>query len=399
MMTEKDKQSLEMFNRQAMMNGERVPVIFTRMPVDLDLDTNGTAWIGDVLSSNEFVPKTTSESQGATMPWAIQYLNCEEDVVNLCGGRGKDKYNAYCWVKRSDVTLETETGRYPMANRQPKSQASWHPGWRVHQFESRKVALVFLNAFKKAFKIWEDGIKDQFPLDVKYWHVGSIYKDIQKNFVENIKGVRKGNSHCEKYFEKHNLEKMCYTMMHGMSEFTPVNIGYENSIIKHARKGENGFPKQVGVMPYVGPDLLPLKWKIPDGDVDVHAIAIASNYEAPNFDHLFEEEIEEDNDEDAEDAEDERRDLSAQDTSRFVSSTGIVPGEGWASSVFKETGVQEYCDGSAMSECNRGGWCATEGSNDRHGCLSGDGLSGWLVIDIPHVEEGIILAKSEVSKG
>lgn len=191
-------------------------------------------------------------------------------------------------------------------------------------------------------------------------------------------------------------------MMHGMSEFTPINLGNGNSIMRNAKTGANGFPKPLGEMIYKGPDILPLKWKIPEGDVDVHAIAIATNYEAPNFDHLFEEKLEEDDedDEDAEDAENERRDLkqiSAKDASRSVSSTGIIPGEGWASYFAQSTGgIEEYCDGSAMSECNRrNAHCTTYGNNDRHSCLSGDGLSGWLVIDIPHVEEGLILAKSE----
>ena len=232
------------------------------------IDTNNTAWLGDIIPAESMLPQTTSESQGATLPWAVQYTNCAEDVA-LCGGRGKDKYNAYCWEPRSDVDLKEERSSKPMSGRQPKGQASWHPGWRSHQLESRKVALLFLKAFEKSFEEWEFGInKDGFPLADEHWHVGAIYKDIQDNFKANINGPRKGKSQCELGFKEYGLDKMCYTMMHGMSEFTPINLGNGNSIMRNAKTGANGFPKPLGEMIYKGPDILPLKWKIPEGDVD-----------------------------------------------------------------------------------------------------------------------------------
>lgn len=401
MMTEKAREGHEMFNRQAILTGERAPIIFTRVPHDLLTETGGKAWLGDVVAGVASIPETTSVEEGRTMPWAIQYLQCAAGV-DLCGGRGFEKYNTVCFIERNDY----DGTHLKMENVKPKGQASWHPGWRDHQFESRKVALTFLKAFKKAFDVWEEGMKvDGFPLKESYWHVGSIYEDIQKTLHDYVNGEGKGKSRCEEAFEPYGVEKWCRTGMHGMTEFTPVNGGFANSIIEHAKKGANGYPKVVGgKMPYAGPELLPLNWKIPEGDVDVHAIAIATDYDVPQLEFLWEDE---DNDEEVDNSRRRLRQMTdnglnsmkLQQTERVLSSTGIVPGEGWGTSenaVMQRT--DEFCDGSAMSECNRAPGdtrCLLYANNDRRGGLTGDGESGWLVIDVPEVKEGIIFAKIE----
>jgi len=83
---------------------------------------------------------------------------------------------------------------------------------------------------------------------------------------------------------------------------------------------------------------------------------------------------------------------------RNTLSDEVVPGIGWG--IFSEalSEVTGYCDGSANSlDCHRGddNNCLLSGHNDARNTISGDGLSGWLVIQIPKVKEGLILARME----
>lgn len=61
------------------------------------------------------------------------------------------------------------------------------------------------------------------------------------------------------------------------------------------------------------------------------------------------------------------------------------------------TVVKGFCDGSAQSECKRDvdNKCMMYGANDNHLDLHGNALSGWLVLQMPNVKEGIILGRME----
>lgn len=410
-MTEKKKEAIDLFNKQGLMNGERVPIIFSRYFNDIVDETDGKAWVGNFNNVLKDLPETTSEEQGRTLPWLVQFQNCF-DGVSLCGGRDMiDKYDAYCWVDRNDVPeVDPNHGRPPLISRRPGGQASWHPGWRGHRIASRKSAMLFMVAFKQAFDIWEKGIKtDGFPLAEKYWHVGDVYEDIRDSLHKNINGERKGKSVCETKFKEHGVDAWCRVSMHGMSTFRPINLGNGNDILKNLKAAPSGYvPKNQYQLLYTGPDLLPLSWKVPEGHVDLHAIAIATSYEAPMNEHLFD-----DTDDDAvEDAElgrmlrasnNEELDHSQSENEsyRSLSSSDIVPGEGWG--LDKNASEDEYCDGSPQAECGRDNAnapyfsCLLDGDNDRRNTLSGDGLSGWLLMTIPgEIKNGIIWAKFEV---
>lgn len=393
-MTEKDVPSTTFFNRQGILGRERVPVLFTSFPNDIYKETGEKGWVANLDPYTDDIPVTTSEEQAATLPWAARYINCDDEIKNLCGAASPFKWDGVCWVPRSDVDPDKLGIRLARA---PGGQASWHPGWRSHQLDSRKKAVFVLNALKKAFDVWEEGVKkDGFPLNEKYWHVGSIYKEVQESLKNNIGEGKEGE--CEEKFEKFGVKKLCYLPMSGMSQFTPVNIGQENSLLKHVTKGANGHPREVSHHHiYKGPNLWPVAWKIPSGDVDVHAIAIATNYEAPQIDHFWEDVGDDDDVE--EDAESGRRlDQAVKNEERVLSSTGIVPGEGWGLTSNTQT-PEDFCDGSPMSECQRSVKvsCPLYANNDHHGSISGDGNSGWLVINVPNVKNGYIVAKMEVS--
>lgn len=83
------------------------------------------------------------------------------------------------------------------------------------------------------------------------------------------------------------------------------------------------------------------------------------------------------------------------EVSRSLGGDNIVPGEGWG--MYSDTSSKgDLCDGSPMSECHRSHEsCLMYGNNDLHSGIAGDGLSGWLVINIPPIKSGIIWAKME----
>ena len=204
---------------------------------------------------------------------------------------------------------------------------------------------------------------------------------------------------------------------------------------------------------YNGFDLLPLAQQIPDGEIDVHAIAIATTSPPPDIDHSW---IEDENSAESGDSPPTRRWLREasevgfrkgaemfppstvvknrllllkkeenQEATRSSPSSSdnpmlrrrlqsdaansnatvarvaadatddIVPGRGWEMHGWSP--VKGLCDGSAQSECSRNeaSNCMMTGTNDKHLDVWGNSLSGWLVFTLPKVREGIILLRLE----
>jgi hypothetical protein len=69
----------------------------------------------------------------------------------------------------------------------------------------------------------------------------------------------------------------------------------------------------------------------------------------------------------------------------------IVPGEGWE--VVDE--LPGDCDGTFYSTCGREetNKCPALGHQDSRGSIVGNEYSGWLVLDLPSVKEGLIIIK------
>lgn len=416
LMTERNPADMDLFHKQAMLGGERIPILFDGKVGNLKDETGGMLWYGERMKAEGLMPITTGLAQAETLPLATRYQTCEPGV-DLCSDRNNpNKYTDSCWEPRSDYTPTTSQ----MAH--VGGQAGWHPGDRNHQFNSRKNILLFLDAFDNAFDVWEEGIKsDGFPLNESYWHVGTQYKTIRNNLVESINDTTKAKTACQERMAAvfPELEKACRIPLSGMSQFTPINLGLEgNSITKYVKSAPNGYhPRNTMVVEpaYTGVDILPLIWKIPDDQIDLHAIAIASTYAAPELDHS----IADEDDEDAEEAEDARRMLRTvimgnmdidreldpshsditplppmNESPERILSDAVVPGLGWERSA-ETLSTTGYCDGSPMSTCKRNPNfnCLLYAHNDNHGTLNGNGLSGWLVITIPKVKYGLVFAK------
>lgn len=432
-MTEKGP-PVDLFNKQAILSGERVPLIISDYHFNVVAETKGKAWMGKYVNGNEknLFPDTTYEN-AASQPYAARWMNEKEE-----------KYNAICWEPRSDFTPETNQ------HEKPGSQVGWHPGNRYHQWEGRKLALIILEALGVAFERWEEGVgKEGVPLAASYWHVGDVYKDIRENLRTHITTPTEDDndvrSECEQLYPW--LPRVCRVQMHGFGMWTP-HAHEDFNFLNIIHPAPNGYkPHFTERNAYNGFDLLPLNQAVPDGEVDVHAIAIATTSDPPDLDHSWIEDDEEGaGDENLTNADSLTDNADAPPPSRrwlreasnvafrkgaelfepstvvnsrflpkvkndkFISDApllrrkmdeytsdadAIVPGRGWLASGWTE--LEDFCDGSAQSECSRKkeADCLLYGTNDSHREVSGNSLSGWLVFTVPKVREGIILARME----
>jgi len=419
-MTETGLGPRELFSKQALIGGERVPLIFINNIGGLEEETSNTIWNGDVLAGDGIVPSTNNPKQVSSMPWATQFVQCSSQSKDFCEMK-EYKYHEKCWEPRTDITPKREQAAHA------GSQVGWHPGDKSHQFESRKYAMTILHALSKAFDVWEDGInKDGFPLKEEYWHVGAQYKQIQTNLITYMNGKGKGQSECEKRYSTCGFDKVCRTAMSGMTEWTPKNNPDVNNIYSRLKPDKHGYVPSMDDPVYTGTDVVPLIWKIPENDVDVHAVAIASTYAAPDLDQSWRErdrklltellndghsrvtKVFSDQSRSAQQLAQDRliqtRNLRKKKKSNKTSekssggsgySSDVVPGSGWG--YMNAENSMGFCDGSTTSECGRGSdqKCLMYGHNDHKGILIGDALSGWLVIQMPKMKEGLIIAKME----
>ena len=423
-MTEKGN-TVDLWNKQAILSGERVPVILSPFHFNVMDETNGTALMGNLMVDAPMVPPTPDDDpddpeQAQALPWATRHLD----------GRA-EKYNAICWEARSDLT--------PVENQDahPGSQVGWHPGWRYHQFQGRKVALILLKGLAAALDRWEAGIEaDGFPLAEHYWHVGDLYNTIRENLRTHVNTpneveVEGGEttdlrSPCEHAFPY--LPRVCRVAMHGYGMWEPrAHNSYD--LLNIIEPAPNGYkPHWVEGNWYAGFDVLPFVQRIPDGEVDPHAIAIATTFPAPDLDHDWIEDEDSGGGTNSTPAANEpptrrwlreatRRAFHNQPTVIDVGSLelaqrraksksqqrrrlgddseAITPGRGWVSHAWRPD--EGFCDGSPQSECNRAehNKCMSIGHNDNHRDVAGNTLAGWLVFSVPNVKEGIVMARME----
>lgn len=201
-MTEKGA-AVDFFNKQAIMSGERVPIILTDNWFDIMAETNQTAFMAQYGHNDKAIfPETTYENCKEQV-WAARWMNGKEE-----------KYNAICWEPRSDFEPERKQ------DAKPGSQVSWHPGNRHHQWQGRKLALVMLEALVVAFERWEEGIKASgLPLAASYWHVEAMYNTIREKLRTHVNTPKPGEeegtprSACENMYKW--LPRICRVQMHG----------------------------------------------------------------------------------------------------------------------------------------------------------------------------------------
>jgi hypothetical protein len=264
--------SVDFFNKQAILSGERVPVLITEKPFQILVETDGMAYLGRYINDKPIFPETTLENV-QTLPYAAQWHDEKED-----------KYNAICWEPRSDFepTLSQKD--------KPDSQLGWHPGNRRHTWSGRKLALIVLHGLSIALDVWEGGIQDAgVPLAEKYWHVRAEYESIREKLRTHVTTPQPDNadvrSPCEKMIPW--LPRVCRVQMHGYGMWVP-RAHADFDFLKLVHPAPNGYkPYYSQKNIYDGFDLLPYRQKLADSEIDVHAVAIATTDPAPELNHYW----------------------------------------------------------------------------------------------------------------
>lgn len=371
--TEETDGSLDLLYKQSVMSGERVPIILTDKPGNFIHETMGHAWMGNLQPGHE-----------------------------LCGNRKRgpcnfNVFNSACWVERNDVTPETPQDL--------KIPSEAYESYHVHQLEGYKLALLVLEALDGALQTWSFGIVSTgVPHAPKHWHVGHLY-DTMRESIRTFQDDDESISECEKMMG--DLKIICRVEMHGYTEFTPRVTPYYNSL-KALLPAEMDISNYNKPQIYVGIDLLPLNWKVPENQTDVHMISIATSAPIKSTDEdddsLLSDGsswINQDDDHDTGDGSIRhlrncvvRRCISRRTDSatnvRNVKSV-LIPGKGWTMS----NPVTGFCDGSSQSTCGRhaNNTCLLAGHNDYQSGILGDGSSGWLLLMVENVKEGIVLVR------
>ncbi len=194
---------------------------------------------------------------------------------------------------------------------------------------------------------------DEYALPDDAWHVTDYYANVRNKLHE-----KDGETDC--YKSDAWPKRMCSTPMRAYTEFQPRPNPEKTSLLSIMKPASNGFKPHIhpGNL-YNGPDVFNPFTAVPEGEIDV--LAIVSNgrtYEEIGKDRL----------------------LGTVDAIEQGLGTGLLnafnPG---------------YCDATYNSECGRQGSCLLSGQGDSRACIGFHSYSGWIVMTLPQVKEGIIV--------
>lgn len=399
-MTEKGSPNhIDLFFRQGLIGGKRVPVIWSaggQFSILKKLHEECDADVGEFGRGSFGIEPTTSEEQAETLPWAVQYMKCSDDAKDVC--KKHPLYCAKCWVDREDGIRPEEP-----QNEHFGGQVSWHPGWRQHQLQGRVIAFSLLEALQQAVQLFSDGTMGGPPLADEEWHVNDYYNNIR----EKVKNT-KMDPEVARCFQGEGLPKrVCTTPMRAVSQYTPranFNVTSLASIVKPAADGY--VPKNNKVALYEGRNAHNECFDIPEGQIDVLAIVagrrrnlqqeVPLNFTKPTTNVRRTTSV-------------KRRTKTKATSETYVPARRlsqpspeqeqqqhrnldeIKPGRGWE--LVGEP--QGYCDGTYDAVCSRDTHhkCVLAGHHDSRAAVVGNALSGWLVMSLPAVEAGIIMVK------
>jgi len=183
--------------------------------------------------------------------------------------------------------------------------------------------------------------------------------------------------------------------MHGRSQFTPRKNFDQSSIVSIVKPATDGYvPRNEKKMLYEGRDAHNECYDIPSGQVDVLAVVSGrrrrlgqtsfDSSTVPALQLAAETTLVE-----HKQVKNERTTPEKNQQQRQLGE--ITPGRGWEVSGEPDG----YCDGSYYAACNR--WtnnpCILAGHHDARGALVGNGYSGWLVMTLKDLKEGLIVIK------
>jgi hypothetical protein len=258
------KGQLDLFHKQAILSGERVPVLLTPDPVNLGVESNGAAWIGNLQPGAEMCEVSTEDSW-QSLPTSCQLVHCP-DNHNFwpCA-----EFNSVCWEPRMNLEPPVQQDEYIRVPRGKKV-----PGPRKNKLEGHKLSLLLLHALDAAFDQWVKGIEaEDFPLVEDYWHVGELYGQIRESVRSHIPRFNENVTECDGMFKDFPI--VCHVEMHAYTEWTPRVNPDETGLGSALYPTMENLDFEAEEL-YHDVDVLPLKWKLPLDEVDVHAIAIST---------------------------------------------------------------------------------------------------------------------------
>jgi len=372
-MTEPSPKHVDIFYRQGLLAGNRVPVLWggpfellKMLHEEADVDVGEWGWATDGVAEVESV------EQAKTIPWASRFMKCKPEAEDVC--KEEPRFCTKCWIDRKD-------GVKPEAKQRdnPTGQVKWHPGWRNQQLVGRNLAFAMLDALQSAVNIWTDGVMGGPPLEDDFWHVTEYYENIRNK----VKNLDKSLGSCYE-METDLPARMCNTPMKAKTQYTPRANPDESALTSIIKPTADGYvPKNEKTLLYEGPDEHNTCFDIPEGEIDVFNIVAVRrklNEETP------------------------LPKSPVRDDPTVVLSTeadptplqrglaeSITPGKGWE--VWGEP--PGLCDGTYNATCGR--WtkdeCVMYGHHDARGAVIGNEYSGWLVMTLKDLKEGIIVLK------
>lgn len=267
----------DLLQKQAIMSGERVPIILSAEWEELMQASKGKAWVGNIQPGVDFCQPTTMD----VLPDApaCHGVHCDEEAWES----GKcHVYDSVCWELRSDWNPDSQADNVG-------DQDAGFPGYRRHQLEGRKMTLLLLHALNSAIEQWRANIEDDrapLPLSTDLWHVGGFYENIRESVMslERTPGEIAGVPPCEKLLKDVDA-RICHVPMHTYTEWTPRVIPRTTGLVSIINNMVLGVEEEEEI--YDGPDIVPLSWGLPNDETDVHMIAIAANVTPGYDDDLF----------------------------------------------------------------------------------------------------------------
>lgn len=207
-----DVSIMDFFHRQAILSGERVPILLTPSVKLLREATEDSIWAGNLQPGASFCSSSRIESGKFIVPKvkSCKYVVCTDEAASRC-----DKQNSVCWVDRPDVSKE-------MAE-QDESIGREHqglPNFNTQKLEGRKLAMLVLHALDEAIDRWTQQTEQgNLPLPSEMWHVGETYDSVRES-VRTSKSTECGRllhridrnlCHIELHVSKTAWERFCVT--------------------------------------------------------------------------------------------------------------------------------------------------------------------------------------------
>ncbi len=398
-MTESTSSHYDLFARQALISGNRVPVLWNGIvdvmetlhnQADVDIGAPGTGMRG--------IPITESEQQVQTLPFAAQYLKCARDTKDLCDDH---KYAGRCWVDRPDVIPPVKQGRQP-------GGAAWHhPGFRSTQLSGRVLAFTILTALQEALAQWQRA--PNFELPDAVWHVTAHYQNIRTKLAiltttpcfndTNMPTPRichtpmkVGAAIVVSHIQM--LSHNCWIAIQAVSEYTPRTRPEQNSI-RSVMKDTTYIPPAPDTL-FPGPDVTNPVLEPPEGAMNYLAIIENDGSRTSTSSRqLVVPQSESHHSQSPASSNRPKKEAQSSNMERRLVGTTLPVGRGWTPHVRPG---DIHCNGTYDSdECGRGkeSNCLLNGHNDGRGGLTFDSLSGWLLLQLKGVKEGLIIIKLE----